>query len=124
MKTFLLLWVMRAVIGELLEIDRTCEDQEDCVRMEQCPAFRQKHLTYENHHDKQSSEYKKLKEELISSVCNKKKKGVCCGPSGPCEVGSSCIAKTICQYFDQRMDQYRNLKAINQIENAKQSLMN
>jgi len=116
MKTLLLLWVLRAVIGELQETDRTCGDQEDCVRREQCPAFQQKHQKYENHPNKQSSEYKKLKEELVSSVCNKRQRGVCCGS---CETGSSCIARTQCQYFNQRMDQYKKLKARNQIESAK-----
>jgi len=116
MKTLLLLWVLRAVIGELQETDRTCGDQEDCVRREQCPAFQQKHQKYENHPNKQSSEYKKLKEELVSSVCNKRQRGVCCGS---CETGSSCIARTQCQYFNQRMDQYKKLKAKNQIESAK-----
>jgi len=117
MKTILLLWVLRTVIGDLQETDRTCGDQEDCVRREHCPAFQQKHQKYENHQNKKSLEYKNLREELISSVCNKKQKGVCCGP---CEPGSSCIAKTQCQYFDQRMDQYKKLKAGNQIESAKQ----
>jgi len=117
MKTLLLLWVLRAVIGELLEIDRTCGDQENCVNREQCPAFQQKHQKYKNHPNKQSSEYESLKEELVSSVCNKKQKGVCCGP---CEAGSSCIARTKCQYFDERMDQYKELKARNQREKAQQ----
>ena len=117
MKTLLLLWVLRAVIGDLLEIDRTCGDQEDCVSREQCPTFLQKHQNYKNHPNKQSLEYESLKEELVSSVCNKKQKGVCCGP---CNAGSSCIARTKCQYVDQRMDQYKELKARNQREKAKQ----
>jgi len=117
MRALLVLLVLGGAQGELQVTDGRCGELENCIRREKCPAFQLKYQTFKNHQNKQSSEYRDLRDELKDSVCNKKEKGVCCDA---CNTGSSCTASNKCPYYGERMKEYRKLKSQNQNKRARE----
>ena len=63
------------VTGDVVEqVERRCEDVEDCVRQEMCQEFLQLKKGLSNG----ASKAGELRQSLRRKVCNRRKKGVCC----------------------------------------------
>ena len=119
MNTFALFYLLNVVVGNVRETDETCGAQEKCLKREDCPLFLEKHTRLTSLENVSSVEYKNLKRELLRSVCNKKEKAVCCKVENPCDAFNICIARSECEYADDRIEQYNEMKRQNKDQLAK-----
>ena len=119
MNTFAIFCLLNIVVGNVRETDETCGAQETCLKREGCPLFQGKHTRLTSLKNVSSVEYTNLKGELLRSVCNKKERAVCCKVENPCEPFNICIARSECEYADDRIEQYKEMKRQNRGKFAK-----
>ena len=90
------------------EEERTCGQDEMCVRQNDCPDFVESKMLLDKL-SRGSSEYEKTLEELQETICNQRRKAVCClQDEGKCNEGYSCIAIDHCGTAVDLKIQYEN----------------
>jgi len=108
-KTFVLVvgLVLGVVIANVQETDKACDFDENCVKKETCASFSEKHKKFKAVTNRDSLQYSQLRKELSDAVCNKRKRAVCCPKCGESD---QCIARTECDYADEKTKLYKQLK--------------
>jgi hypothetical protein len=112
---FLVVSVLNIVIATVKETDKNCNFDETCIEKEDCPSFLDNHKKFLGLRNDRSSQYSKLKKELTDAVCNKKKRAVCCPK---CALSDKCIDRNKCEYADEKIDLYKELKKQNKRNEA------
>jgi len=95
-------------LGTVEEVEQTCGADQTCLKIVDCPLYKEKHEEYKSL-STWSSEKENLKRELKEAICNKGSRAVCC----PCKSPDQCISSADCPYYKDRLAQYQQLKPRN-----------
>ena len=96
-------------VKEIDEEERTCGPDEMCVLQDDCPDFVERKMLLDKL-SRGSSEYEKILKELQETICNQRRKAVCClKDEGKCKEGYSCIAIDQCGTAVDLKIQYENV---------------
>ena len=95
------------VAGAGLARAADCPDTQPCTAEADCPSFKQKKAALKAA-TRGSPEYKQLRDALVSSICNRAERKVCCDR---CTAGAVCTPSKQCGWYTQ---QAAKLKQLNQ----------
>ena len=94
------------VAGAGLARAADCPDTQSCTAEADCPAFQQKKAALKAA-TRGSPEYKQLRAALVSSICNKAERKVCCDR---CTAGAVCTPSKQCGWLTEQTAKLKQLK--------------
>ena len=96
----------RKEVEEVEEQERVCGRHKRCVRANDCPDYMEKKMLLKNWNIE--TDKSKIEKELRDTVCNRKKRAVCCKSEDEerCKEGQSCIPVDQCGYAQDLQVQY------------------